>query len=337
MKRFTIPIILSALFVLLLVPSGCEKKGNGNGMSDNDSVTTPLGPSFDADSAWQWCHEQCAFGPRTMNSPEHERCKDWIIEKFKEYGCTVTEQHATLRGWDGKKLKSTNIIATTSTDRDKLRIMLCAHYDTRSWADNDPVKDNHHTPVLGANDGASGIAVMIEIARLLQADTALNAAVDFVCFDAEDYGIPIWEGTDDESSWALGAKYWSENEPYKEGQRPLFAILLDMVGGENATFYQEGMSLQLAPNIVDKVWGAAQRAGYSNWFPMEAGGYVTDDHIPVNKFAHIPCIDIIPYYPNCRESGFGPTWHTVNDNMQHIDRETLKAVGQTIIQVIYEL
>ena len=333
-QRILFPLFL--LFITLTaVFTGCEKRPGG--AYGDDSIVAQLGPDFNADSAWQWCNKQCEFGPRTMNSTAHEQCKDWIVEKFREYGCIVSEQHATLKGWDGKALKATNIIATTSTDSSLPRLMLCAHYDSRPWADNDPDKNNHQTPVIAANDGASGVAVMIEIARLLQADSTLKVAVDFVCFDAEDYGTPIWKGEDDDTSWALGARYWAENNPYKAGNRPLFGILLDMVGGENATFYQEGVSLQMAPAIVDKVWSAAHRAGYSNYFPMEQGGFVTDDHVPVNKQAHIPCVDIIPYYPNCSQSAFGPTWHTLKDDMHHIDRQTLKAVGQTVIQVIYEM
>lgn len=108
-----------------------------------------------------------------------------------------------------------------------------------------------------------------------------------------------------------------------------------MVGGMGARFYQEGMSKQYALPIVDKVWKAARVAGYESFFPNEQGGFITDDHIPVNQKMHIPTVDIIAYYPNCQQSSFGPTWHTVNDTMENIDRNTLKAVGQTVIQVLF--
>lgn len=108
-----------------------------------------------------------------------------------------------------------------------------------------------------------------------------------------------------------------------------------MVGGQGARFYQEGMSKQYAPEIVKKVWKAARQAGYGSFFPKSDGGMITDDHIPVNQKAGIPCIDIVPYYPDCPESSFGPTWHTMDDNMQHIDKSTLKAVGQTLVQVLF--
>ena len=213
--------------------------------------------------------------------------------------------------------------------------MLCAHWDSRPWADNDPDSTNYHKPVMAANDGASGVAVMIEIARLIN-NKHINLGVDFVCFDAEDWGVPQWETNyqdSENSSWALGAQYFANNFPLKI--KPQYGILLDMVGGEGAKFYKEGVSKQYALNIVDMVWNAANNAGYSEYFPMADGGMVTDDHLPINQIANIPTIDIISYYPDCEQSSFGPTWHTVNDTMEHIDKNTLQAVGQTIIQVLY--
>ena len=184
---------------------------------------------------------------------------------------------------------------------------------------------------------ASGVAVMLEIARLLQKADSLKTGVDFICFDAEDWGTPQWsEQESDGDTWALGAQHWAAN-PHREGYKARFGILLDMVGGEGARFYREQYSIEYANDVVNRVWKAADVVGYSSYFPLRDGGRITDDHVPVNQVAGIPCIDIIPYYPNCEASSFGPTWHTVNDNMQHIDRNTLKAVGQTIIQVLYYL
>nr|WP_024989504.1 M28 family peptidase [Segatella albensis] len=292
----------------------------------------PVGPSFNADSAFTYCAAQCEFGPRTMNSEAHEKCADWIVAKFKQIGCEVKTQKADLQGFDGTTLKSTNIIASYNP-KATTRILLCAHWDSRPWADNDPDSANHHKPVMAANDGASGIGVMIEIARQLQKDKKLKIGVDFVCFDAEDYGTPYWADHQDDNSWALGAQYWSKNLP--QGYEARYGILLDMVGGQGAKFYREGMSQQYANAIVKKVWRAAYQAGYGSYFPKEDGGMITDDHIPVNQNAQIPTIDIIPYYPDCQQSTFGPTWHTVSDDMKHLDKATLKAVGQTLIQVLY--
>ncbi len=296
---------------------------------------------FSADSAYQFCAAQCQFGPRTMNSEAHELCGQWIGQKFLQYGYQVDYQKADLKGYDGTILKSTNIIARQSIADNKQqtgRILICAHWDSRPWADNDPDSTNWYKPVMAANDGASGVAVMLELARLIQQHDSLNVAVDFVCFDAEDWGIPQWdEKGDGTDSWALGSQYWAKSQQSSANsqQSYLYAILLDMVGGQGAKFYQEVYSMQKASQIVEKVWRAASAAGYGSFFPMQEGGYVTDDHVSVNDIAQIPCIDIINHYPNCPQGSFGPTWHTINDDMQHIDKNTLQAVGQTLLQVLY--
>ena len=301
-------------------------------------------PVFNADSAFTFCQAQCDFGPRTMNSKAHDACLRWMAQKFTDYGLTITEQHATLAGYDGTPLRSTNLIASYRPEA-KDRILLCAHWDSRPWADNDPDPANHHTPVLAANDGASGVAVMFEIARILSSSPNLGGVmgglneglgVDFVCFDAEDWGVPQWSDAPDRGdSWALGAQYWAAHLSKEQAKTYRYGILLDMVGGQGARFYQEQMSLYYARNIVDKVWRAAQVVGFGSLFPTQEGGGITDDHIPVNRVARIPCIDIIPSYPDCEQSSFGPTWHTVHDDMDHIDRTTLQAVGQTLLQVLY--
>ena len=319
-------IFLSFLIVAALF-SSCKSN------KQVEEVLNPVGPAFIADSAMAYCQAQCNFGPRTMNSKAHDLCEEWIINKFKGFGLEVETQKADLTGWDGTKLHSTNIIARFNPQAER-RILICAHWDSRPWADNDPDSTNWHKPVLAANDGASGVGVMLEVARLLQNDTTLAIGVDLVCFDAEDYGTPQWaeKNEDSENTWALGAQYWAKNLP--ENYKPQFGILLDMVGGQGAKIYQEQNSIRYAASIVDKVWSAARHAGFSSVFANEVGGGVTDDHIPVNE-AGIPTVDIIPFYPDCRQSSFGPTWHTINDDMEHLDINTLKAVGQTLIQVIY--
>ena len=332
---------LFLLFLPLLLTTAC---GGSQKSSTEQPVAQqqaqPVGPAFSADSAFAFCQRQCDFGPRTMNSEAHEQCGQWIAQKFQSYGMHIVEQRATLKGFDGTPLLSNNIVASYRPDLTD-RILICAHWDCRPWADNDPDEANHGKPVMGANDGASGIAVMLELARLLAENTdivtteapttayPLNVGIDFVCFDAEDWGD---DGHSD--SWALGAQHWAKT-PHKDGYKARYGILLDMVGGQGARFYREGYSLHYAPAIVDRVWRAAEVAGYSSFFPKEDGGVITDDHGPVNEVAKIPCIDIIPYYPDCAESSFGPTWHTVYDDMQHIDRSTLKAVGQTLVQVLW--
>ena len=310
--------LTSHLFISLLLLSSCGLRKQ-TATNDNAVSAQPVGPAFCADSAYAFCEAQCDFGPRTMNSQAHDDCGTWIMEKFKSYGMSVTPQQTLLKGYDGTMLRATNIIASYRPELTD-RILICAHWDSRPWADNDPDEANHRKPVLAANDGASGVAVMLELARLLSAadqptdissvnrkpsTVNNNLGVDFICF------------------------------AHVDGYTARYGILLDMVGGQGAQFYQEQQSLQYARSIVDKVWRASQVVGFGSFFPSREGVGITDDHLPVNRVAKIPCIDIIPYYPDCPQSSFGPTWHTVNDDMAHIDRNTLQAVGQTLIQVLW--
>ena len=369
-KKYIIVIGMICATAAVAIALWSGHSANTDRIEDTEELEklAPVGPEFNADSAYTFTQAQCDFGPRTMNSEGHEKCLNWIVNQFRHYGCKVELQKADLKGYDGTILKATNIMASYNP-KATTRIMFCAHWDTRPWADNDPDSANWRKPILGANDGASGVAVMLELARLLslastanqqsstansqpsaansQASAAANEpssdnnhllsselGIDFVCFDAEDWGVPQWADVqDDGNSWALGANYFASNLP--QGYAPRYGILLDMVGGQGAQFHQEGMSQQYAPAIVKKVWRAARQAGYGSYFPKTQGGMITDDHIPINQIAKIPCIDVIAYYPDCAQSSFGPTWHTLNDNMDYIDKNTLKAVGQTMIQVIY--
>lgn len=326
--------IIFYLFATLLLSCGNSKTAT----NVNDEAAVAVGPEFSADSAYAYCKAQCDFGPRTMNSEAHERCGEWIVAKFRQFGLAVVEQKATLKGYDGTPLKATNIIAsyTPKQSTEGLpRILVCAHWDSRPWADNDPDSANWRKPVVAANDGASGVAVILELARLVSQADSLAVGIDFVCFDAEDWGVPQWSDANDSGdSWALGAQHWAAN-PHVKDYSARFGVLLDMVGGSGAKFFREGMSLHYALEIVEKVWNAARVVGYSSLFPNSQGGMVTDDHIPVNDKLGIPTIDVIPYYESCPQSSFGPTWHTVGDTMENIDPNTLKAVGQTMVQVLF--
>ncbi len=328
MKRIHLTLLF-AIAALLMACGNSKKTSAGGG-----ETAQQVGPEFNADSAYAFCAAQCSFGPRTMNSEAHDRCGEWLMAKFKQYGLEVAGQKATISGWDGTKLHCTNIVASYKPQLND-RILLCAHWDSRPWADNDPDSANWKKPVMAANDGASGVAVMLEIARLLVGCDSLNIGIDFVCFDAEDWGTPQWsDKQDDSDTWALGANYWAKH-PHKPNYSARFGILLDMVGAQGAQFYQELNSRQFAQSIVDKVWAAAQTVGYGSYFPTTEGGMITDDHVPVNEVAGIPTVDIIPFYPDCQQSSFGPTWHTINDTMDNIDRNALQAVGQTVVQVLF--
>ena len=292
--------------------------------------------SFSADSAYQFIVDQCNFGPRIPNSAAHDACGDYLVKKFADYGLEVVEQKMDLTAWDGEVLKARNIIASYNPQATK-RVMLCAHWDCRPWADNDLNRNNHRLPVMGANDGASGVAVMLELARQCSAINS-QIGIDFICFDMEDYGVPYWESQrapHDSSDWCLGSRYWAKH-PHVENYKAEFGILLDMVGGKDAQFCYEGYSLRYARNVVARVWSTADRLGYKNYFAQKDGSWATDDHIPVNEARAIPCIDIIPYVES-HDGSFGATWHTINDTPENISKDVLKAVGQTMVQVLAEV
>lgn len=309
-----------------------HKPTGGDAQATTDTVAaTPV--KFSADSAFAFVKAQCDFGPRVPNSEAHRLCGDYIAAKFRSYGLDVVEQRTVFTGWDGKQLDGRNIIAAYAPENPE-RVIVCAHWDSRPWADADPDSANHRKPVMAANDGASGVAVMLEVARKL-GELRPEVGVDFICFDAEDYGAPYWgEGPEDGSDWCLGSQYWSRH-PHKPDYKARFGVLLDMVGGRGARFCREGFSLQYAQDIVAKVWGAAATAGAEAFFPNADGTYAVDDHRPMNEVAGIPTIDIIPYMADGGGS-FGPTWHTVVDTPDNIDPATLAAVGQTVLQVLAE-
>ena len=323
---------------LLLLPLLCAC-GGGTQNTETGTAEKKKEPtsnvSFSADSAYQFIVDQCDFGPRIPNSEAHEACGDYLVKKFQSYGLQVTEQKADLTAWDGVVLKARNIIASYNPQAAK-RILLCAHWDCRPWADSDLNKNNHRVPVMGANDGASGVAVMLELARQCKAINP-NIGVDFICFDMEDYGVPYWEmqrAPQDGSDWCLGSRYWARN-PHIEGYKANYGILLDMVGGKDAKFCYEGNSLRYARNIVARVWSTADRLGYRHYFEQKDGSWATDDHVPVNVYRGIPCIDIIPYVES-NDGSFGATWHTINDTPENISKDALKAVGQTLVEVLAE-
>lgn len=323
---------LFLMFSANLALAACGNKSKASIETENNTPQVNV-PTFNADSAFLYVKSQTEFGPRIPNSKAHALCGDYLSDKLKTFGAQVSEQEMDLIGYDGKILKGRNIIGTYKPDEHR-RIMICSHWDCRPWADNDPDEKNHHTPIDGANDGASGVGVILELARLIHQQQP-ELGIDFIFFDMEDYGTPQWtKEKDNEKSWCLGSQFWANN-PHVEGYNARFAILLDMVGGKNPTFYQESYSLEYAKGVVNKVWDKAKALGYGNYFIAQEGGGIIDDHLPVNRIAKIPCIDIVPCDLNCNASSFGPTWHTINDNIEHIDKNTLQIVGQTLLEVIY--
>ncbi len=301
--------------------------------SSTDTIALASCPSFVADSAFRYIQEQCDFGPRVPGTPAAEACGDYIVAEFRRFGAIVREQRIEVTAYDGKRLPSRNITASVNPECAE-RILFCAHWDSRPWADNDPDPKKHHTPVPAANDGASGVAVMMELCRQIQ-QNPVKIGVDFVCFDAEDMGTPDWaENSDDRAdTWCLGSLEWAR-EARAMGYRARYGVLLDMVGGRGSTFSREAVSRQYADPVVDVIWRLARQLGYGHYFPMQDGGALIDDHVNVNRIARIPCIDIVPYF-KYGPSSFGPTWHTVSDTPENIDPHVLEAVGQTLTQLLY--
>lgn len=322
--------------LLLLVAVGlcgflsCNNKSAHKNTTTKESAQVFI-PSFSADSAYNYIQNQVDFGYRIPNTKEHQACAQYLAETLTRFGASVTEQRVDLTAFDGTVLNAVNIIASFEPEK-KNRLLLFAHWDTRPWADNDPDKNNHKKPVLGANDGASGAGVLLEIARLL-GQHPTEVGIDIILFDAEDYGVPSQLGHANENSWCLGSQYWARN-PHIKGYRAKYGILLDMVGAKGAVFYREQVSEYFAKDIVDKVWSKAQNLGFGNYFVNRSGGMITDDHLYVNQLIGIPSINIIQYDPNT-VTGFGDFWHTVNDTMENIDKSTLNAVGTTVLNVIY--
>lgn len=286
-------------------------------------------PEFNSDSAYQFVKQQVDFGPRVPGTKAHAACADFMVQKLKSYNLEVTVQNGYVTTFDTKKFNLKNIIASLKPELNN-RVLLCAHWDTRPFADRDTKDQNK--PIDGANDGASGAGVLLEIARQLSLSQPM-IGIDIILFDIEDYGQPSEsEFPRQEKSWCLGSQYWGANL-HKPGYTANYGILLDMVGAKDATFVMEGGSEYYAPWVLKKVWSAASNLGYSNYFIYAKMDAITDDHSYINALTAIPTIDIIHMNPLTHD--FGTFHHTHADNMDVIDKNTLKAVGQTLMEVIY--
>lgn len=311
--------------------SACQNDATDKAASDSPPpvVNKVKVPRFERDSAFAFIEKQVSFGPRVPNTEAHQQCKEWLVEQFRSYGAKVIEQDFIATAYTGLKLNSTNIIAQYKPDAVK-RVLLAAHWDSRPFADSPLSEERQEEAILGADDGGSGVAVLLEVARQLQ-QNPIDLGVDIVLFDAEDYGD---SENHTPNSFALGSQYWSQNVHVSGQQRPRYGILLDMVGSKDARFPKEYYSTQFAPAIVDKVWKLAQSMGYGNYFVNETSGGIADDHYYVNTIARIPMIDIINRQPGT-QTGFGAYWHTHDDDMDVIDKRTLRAVGQVMLAVLY--
>ena len=289
-------------------------------------------PSFNADSAYSYVAQQLDFGPRVPGSEAQQKAAVWLQEELKRHGATVYVQNTEAKAYTEQILPIINIIGTYNPEA-KVRVLLMSHWDSRHICDEDPDKSKRNNPVDGANDGASGVGVLLEIARQAGLKNP-KVGIDIFLCDAEDYGAPDdFSGQHREDWWALGTQAWCKN-PHIKGYRANYGILLDMVGAKDATFYYEYYSKRYAEDVVTRVWGIAQNLGFGNYFIPQNGAGITDDHVFVNRMTGIPTIDII----DTRADGNGtfyPYWHTSGDTLDKIDRETLKAVGTVLMNLIY--
>ncbi|MEP1150355.1 MAG: M28 family peptidase [Balneola sp.] len=317
---------MNKLFVVLLslfVITSCNR---GAGLQFSEKGRNV--PEFSSDSAYSFIKTQVDFGPRVPNTYGHVKTREFLESKLKNYAGNnaVFSQAFSEEGYGEEELEMANIIAafnTTSADR----IMLCAHWDTRPRADEDSTRSSEY--IAGADDGGSGVGVLLELARIFS-ENPPPIGVDIVLFDGEDYGT---QG--DLKKYFLGSRYWSQNPPVK-GYSPRFGILLDMVGAEHAVFPKESYSMSYAPNLVEELWGIAASKGYSDIFLDEDGAGVLDDHYIVYENAKIPTIDIINHTVGADGNiKFAPHWHTHNDDLPIIDKSTLQAVGDVLLELIY--
>lgn len=319
--------LLSLLLALSLTLTGCDGGKGDNGGTTDTVIVEPfkaIAPDFSADSAYHFIEQQLAFGPRVPGTPAHKACGDWIVTKFKSYGAEVTEQTAEIKDRMQKLIPMRNIIASFNP-ASTARVMVTAHWDCRPMADKDG--KNPSAPVPGANDAASGVAVMLEIARILQSQ-APTVGIDLICWDAEDNGA-----YEDNMSWCQGSQYWAKH-PHKSNYSARFGINLDMVGAKDARYTKDGYSLQNALRETENLWSIAAQLGYGNYFSGAVTNFSSiDDHFFVMDGTGIPMVEVIDR--NITSGEFFPHWHTTTDDINAIDRATLKATGQSVLEVLY--
>ena len=330
--------ILFTIAAALLLAACTEKPKVGPNSKPEPKKTVAV-PNFNADSAYQFVAQQTQFGPRVPETDAHAQCAEWLTAKLGEFADTVIVQDFRAKLFNGKGIDGQNIVGVFNPEAKK-RIVLCAHWDSRPYADHDPDEANIHTPIDGANDGASGVGVLLECARLFKAQALPEKlGIDIILFDLEDYGPHAEEAekyyNDDVNYWALGSQYWAKH-PHIYGYKAYYGILLDMVGGSNPNFPKEYYSQGYAATVSNKVWRMAYDLGYRPYFNNELGSPISDDHIPMNEIAGIPTIDIIDLQPESSNECFPDVWHTLNDNLEHIDKNTLSMVGNVLLHVLYE-
>ncbi len=286
-------------------------------------IVTQKKTGFSADNAYNHIKSQLDFGFRIPGTPAHKQCADWLLKQLKaQCDTTYFQVGQSKNPTSGATIPIYNIIGSINPQAEK-RMIFAAHWDSRPMADQDD--NNPKDPILAANDGASGVGVILELARILHSEKP-EWGVDFILFDAEDLGV-----AEIENSFCLGSQYWGKNL-HKANYKANFGVLLDMVGGKDAKFMWEANSNQYANWILVHTWQIAKELGHDNHFQLQTIGAITDDHKYVYEATNIPMIDIIQYNEN---TGFAPYWHTHDDNLDAIDKNTLQAVGNTLLNLIF--
>ncbi len=289
-------------FLCLLVISGCAP-----------SAVQAERPAFDGKRAFADLEKQVSFGPRVPGSRGHLQCRDWLMSELEKTADRVEVQTFT-QVVNGKSLRLYNIFGIFNENASK-RIMLCAHWDTRPTADEELDPANRNKPILGANDGASGVAVLLELARQFKLKRP-EVGVIIAFWDGEDYGPDV-------NSMLLGSRYFAKN---MGKLRPTYGILLDMVGDKDLQIYKEMNSVLAGRDLVEKVWRVAGELGYRKYFPNQIKYTITDDHVPLIE-AGVPCIDLIDFdYPY---------WHTLQDTVDKCSPESLQIVGEVVSAIVY--
>ena len=272
---------------------------------------------FDKNRAYDYLKKQCEFGPRFPGSSGHIPTRDYLVNELKQFTNNVrTQGFSAVNFMENKRARGFNIIASFKKGSPKL--LLCAHWDSRPLADQDPEKENRSKPILGANDGASGVAVLLEIAQILK-NQPPPVPVDIVLFDAEDMGRESHS-----NEFSQGSRFFAKNLAHD--YKPNAAILLDLVGDKDLQLYIEENSNEFAPQLVKQVWNIAKQLNIPE-FINEPRYAVTDDHLPLIDVG-IPAIDIIDFdYPH---------WHTIEDTPDKCSPESLEKVGQVVLKFVYQ-
>lgn len=300
---------------LLLAAAGCGGAG-GEAAEGGSAASDAPYPRFDGAAAYELVQRQVAFGPRVPGTEGHRAMAAWVEGYLRQRADTVIVQRFTHVSVDGESLPMVNFLARFRPS--SRPVLLLAHWDTRPRADAAYESADRDKPVPGANDGASGTAVLLELANVL-AQTPPPRAVDILLVDGEDYG-DFAVGKD----VFVGSRYFAANLP--QGYRAEYGVLLDMVGDRDLNIYVEGNSNRLAPEVVDRVWNIARRLGFNDIFHRETRHTVNDDHIPLND-AGIPTIDVIDF-----DYAY---WHTPEDTPDKVTASSLGAVGTVMTRLIY--